>query len=93
MQLLMHSERMRAHIRAGIHARMHTRARAHTQPHAHALAVFNLGAAPTGKFATGAFAITAGYPVAIAWWTMEQPGFWVPVCIVYTCTRMCTCGM
>ena len=104
MQLLMHSERRRVcmhcthactHTRR--HTRTHTRTHArthartphtHTHPHAHAHAVFNLGAAPTGKFATGAFAVTAGYPVGIAWWTMEQPGFWVPVCLVCMCTRI-----
>lgn len=38
-----------------------------------------LGAAPTGKFAKGAFAIPVGLPVGLAWWTMEQPAFLVSV--------------
>ena len=38
-----------------------------------------LGAAPTGKFATGALAIPIGLPVGVAWWTMEQPAFLIPV--------------
>ncbi len=41
--------------------------------------ITGLGAAPTGKFATGAFSIPVGLPVGLAWWTMEQPAFLVPI--------------
>ena len=44
-----------------------------------AMHVTGLGAAPTGKFATGAFAVPLGLPVGLAWWTMEQPAFLVAV--------------
>ena len=36
------------------------------------------GAAPTGKFNTGALALPVGLPVWLAWWTMEQPSVLVP---------------
>lgn len=48
------------------------------------LGVFQVGmhitgsAAPTGKFNTGAIALSAALPVNIAWCTMEQPAFVVP---------------
>jgi 3-oxo-5-alpha-steroid 4-dehydrogenase 1 len=37
------------------------------------------GAAPTGKFNVGALSFNAALPVNIAWWTMEQPSFLVPL--------------
>jgi len=46
-----------------------------------------LGAAPTGKFATGVLAIPLGLPVGIAWCTMEQPAFLVPVAALITFAR------
>ena len=41
--------------------------------------VSGFGAAPTGKFNSGMLGLKAGLPVGIAWWTMEQPSFLVPV--------------
>ena len=40
------------------------------------------GAAPTGKFNTGALALPVGLPVWLAWWTMEQPSALVPLAAV-----------
>mmetsp|Transcript_8953 Transcript_8953/g.24873 ORF Transcript_8953/g.24873 Transcript_8953/m.24873 type:complete len:297 (-) Transcript_8953:143-1033(-) len=37
------------------------------------------GAAPTGKFNEGALSLQVGLPVGLAWWTMEQPSFLVPL--------------
>mmetsp|Transcript_3156 Transcript_3156/g.10539 ORF Transcript_3156/g.10539 Transcript_3156/m.10539 type:complete len:289 (+) Transcript_3156:208-1074(+) len=37
------------------------------------------GAAPTGKFNQGVLALSVGLPVNVAWWTMEQPSFLVPL--------------
>ena len=41
--------------------------------------VTGLGAAPTGKFNSGTLALPVGLPVGVAWWTMEQPAFLVPL--------------
>lgn len=41
--------------------------------------ITGFGAAPTGKFNTGVLAVKLTLPVNVAWWTMEQPSFLVPV--------------